>query len=50
MKIIDAHHHLWDLDTNKYTWLEKAKDHPSGDNPSEGHPSKDHPSEDHPSQ
>ena len=31
MKIIDAHHHLWDLDTNKYTWLEKAKDHPSGD-------------------
>lgn len=31
MKFIDAHHHLWDLDTNKYTWLEKAKDHPAGD-------------------
>ena len=22
MKIIDAHHHLWDLETNRYPWLQ----------------------------
>ena len=31
MKIIDAHHHLWDLETNRYPWLQTPIDHFAGD-------------------
>ena len=24
-KIIDAHHHFWNYDSNKYTWLKASK-------------------------
>ncbi len=31
MKIIDTHHHLWDLDNNRYPWLQTPIDHFAGD-------------------
>ncbi|MBT3943845.1 MAG: amidohydrolase family protein [Chloroflexi bacterium] len=31
MKIIDTHHHLWDLDNNSYPWLQTPIDHFAGD-------------------
>ncbi len=31
MKIIDAHHHLWDLDRLRYPWLLEPVDHVVGD-------------------
>ncbi|MDA1256440.1 MAG: amidohydrolase family protein [Chloroflexi bacterium] len=31
MKIIDTHHHLWDLENNSYPWLQKPIDHFAGD-------------------
>ena len=31
MQIVDAHHHLWDLDTNPYPWLRPETPHPAGD-------------------
>jgi predicted TIM-barrel fold metal-dependent hydrolase len=31
MKIVDAHHHLWDLEANRYPWLSPATRHPAGD-------------------
>ena len=31
MKIIDAHHHLWDLESNSYPWLQTPIDHVAGD-------------------
>ncbi len=31
MKIIDAHHHLWDLALHRYPWLAEPVDHPAGD-------------------
>jgi predicted TIM-barrel fold metal-dependent hydrolase len=31
MKIIDTHHHLWDLENNRYPWLQKPIDHFAGD-------------------
>lgn len=31
MRIIDAHHHLWDLDRLSYPWLEEPIDHLVGD-------------------
>lgn len=31
MRIIDAHHHLWDLELNRYPWLKAETRHPAGD-------------------
>ena len=31
MKIIDTHHHLWDLENNRYPWLQTPIDHFAGD-------------------
>jgi predicted TIM-barrel fold metal-dependent hydrolase len=31
MQIIDAHHHLWDLERNAYPWLTPSTRHPAGD-------------------
>ena len=31
MQIVDAHHHLWDLDALHYPWLAEPIDHPVGD-------------------
>jgi len=31
MQIIDAHHHLWDLERHDYAWLKPATRHPAGD-------------------
>ncbi len=31
MRIVDAHHHLWDLEANRYPWLSPATRHPAGD-------------------
>ena len=31
MKIIDTHHHLWDLETNRYPWLVEPIEHFTGD-------------------
>ena len=31
MQIVDAHHHLWDLDKLHYPWLVEPIDHPVGD-------------------
>jgi predicted TIM-barrel fold metal-dependent hydrolase len=31
MRIIDAHHHLWDLENYRYPWLAEPIDHPMGD-------------------
>ncbi len=31
MRIIDAHHHLWDLAANSYPWLKPETRHPTGD-------------------
>jgi predicted TIM-barrel fold metal-dependent hydrolase len=31
MQIIDAHHHLWDLERNSYPWLRPETAHPAGD-------------------
>ncbi|MFP6570063.1 MAG: amidohydrolase family protein [Dehalococcoidia bacterium] len=31
MKIIDAHHHLWDLENNSYPWLQTPIDHFAGE-------------------
>jgi predicted TIM-barrel fold metal-dependent hydrolase len=31
MRIVDAHHHLWDLEANRYPWLRPATRHPAGD-------------------
>ena len=31
MKIVDAHHHLWDLEANRYPWLSPKTRHPAGD-------------------
>jgi predicted TIM-barrel fold metal-dependent hydrolase len=31
MRIIDAHHHLWDLAANSYPWLKPETRHPAGD-------------------
>ena len=31
MRIIDAHHHLWDLELNHYPWLRPETRHPAGD-------------------
>jgi predicted TIM-barrel fold metal-dependent hydrolase len=31
MQIIDAHHHLWDLDRHRYPWLRPQTPHPGGD-------------------
>ncbi|MFW6174477.1 MAG: amidohydrolase family protein [Chloroflexota bacterium] len=31
MRIVDAHHHLWDLEQNRYPWLMERVDHPAGD-------------------
>jgi predicted TIM-barrel fold metal-dependent hydrolase len=31
MKIADAHHHLWDLEANRYPWLKPETRHPAGD-------------------
>lgn len=31
MRIVDAHHHLWDLDRHDYPWLEKGGRHWAGD-------------------
>ena len=31
MKIIDPHHHLWDLERNPYPWLRPETPHPAGD-------------------
>ena len=29
--VIDTHHHLWDLENNRYPWLQDGIDHPIGD-------------------
>lgn len=31
MRIIDAHHHLWDLERHDYPWLQPSTPHPAGD-------------------
>jgi len=31
MKIVDAHHHLWDLEAHRYPWLSPETRHPAGD-------------------
>ena len=31
MKIIDTHHHLWDLENNRYPWLQTPIDHFAGE-------------------
>jgi predicted TIM-barrel fold metal-dependent hydrolase len=31
MRIIDAHHHLWDLERHDYPWLKPTTRHPAGD-------------------
>ena len=31
MKIADAHHHLWDLENNRYPWLQEPVEHFAGD-------------------
>ncbi len=31
MQIIDTHHHLWDLQRNRYPWLQEPIDHFAGD-------------------
>ena len=31
MRIVDAHHHLWDLEANRYPWLSPKTRHPVGD-------------------
>jgi predicted TIM-barrel fold metal-dependent hydrolase len=31
MQIIDAHHHLWDLERHDYPWLKPTTRHPAGD-------------------
>jgi len=31
MQIIDAHHHLWDLERHHYPWLANPAPHPAGD-------------------
>jgi predicted TIM-barrel fold metal-dependent hydrolase len=31
MQIVDAHHHLWDLEANSYPWLKPETRHPAGD-------------------
>jgi predicted TIM-barrel fold metal-dependent hydrolase len=31
MPIIDAHHHLWDLERHEYAWLKLSTPHPAGD-------------------
>jgi predicted TIM-barrel fold metal-dependent hydrolase len=31
MQIIDAHHHLWDLERHDYPWLRPETPHPAGD-------------------
>ena len=31
LKIIDTHHHLWDLENNNYPWLTEPIDHFVGD-------------------
>lgn len=31
MQVVDAHHHLWDLETNNYPWLVEPIDHFAGD-------------------
>jgi predicted TIM-barrel fold metal-dependent hydrolase len=31
MQIIDAHHHLWDLEQHHYPWLANPAPHPAGD-------------------
>jgi predicted TIM-barrel fold metal-dependent hydrolase len=31
MRIIDPHHHLWDLDRHDYPWLRPETPHPAGD-------------------
>lgn len=31
MRIVDAHHHLWDLERNAYPWLRPETPHPAGD-------------------
>jgi predicted TIM-barrel fold metal-dependent hydrolase len=31
MQIIDAHHHLWDLERHDYPWLRPDTQHPAGD-------------------
>jgi predicted TIM-barrel fold metal-dependent hydrolase len=31
MRIIDAHHHLWDLERHHYPWLANPAPHPAGD-------------------
>jgi predicted TIM-barrel fold metal-dependent hydrolase len=31
MQIIDAHHHLWDLERHDYPWLRPETQHPAGD-------------------
>jgi predicted TIM-barrel fold metal-dependent hydrolase len=31
MQIIDAHHHLWDLERHHYPWLANPAPHPTGD-------------------
>ena len=33
MKIIDTHHHLWDLENNRYPWLVEPVDLHHSDNP-----------------
>ena len=32
MKIIDAHHHLWDINLHDYPWLKKDSDSPLSKN------------------
>src|SRR5918992_3373658 len=31
MQIVDAHHHLWDLEQHHYPWLANPVEHPAGD-------------------
>ena len=31
MRIIDAHHHLWDLRRHQYPWIRPDTAHPAGD-------------------
>jgi predicted TIM-barrel fold metal-dependent hydrolase len=31
MQIVDAHHHLWDLEKHHYPWLANPVEHPAGD-------------------
>ncbi len=31
MRVIDAHHHLWDLDRLSYPWLTDPVEHVAGD-------------------